>query len=985
MEGLDLFHGPNAGYALDLYDHYLRDRESVDPQTRALFDLAPLSAATMLAPGTNGAHDAHGAPASAANGKTGVPAPGTSDAPSRPTVVTSGGTMDLTAISNAARLARNIRGRGHLAARIDPLGSAPRGNPGLRAETYNLTPEDLAALPAEVVGGPAAQGAADAGAAIDRLRTIYEGTSGYDYSHVHDPEERQWLREAVETGRYQAALAPDKQRAILERLTRVEALERFLHQSYRDQKRFSIEGVDALVPMLDDIIRAAAGVGTREVVIGMAHRGRLNVLAHVLGKPYKQLIKEFRDAAAGQSTPASDPTEGSNLGYSGDVKYHLGATGAVQEMTLTLAANPSHLEFIDPVIEGMARAIQDRRDRPGAPAQDQDAALPIMIHGDAAFPGEGIVPETLNLSRLEGYRTGGTIHIITNNQLGFTTEPRSARSTLYASDLAKGFEIPIVHVNADDPAACISAARLAYAYRERFHRDALIDLVGYRRYGHNEGDEPAYTQPLLYDKINSHPTARALWARQLDAEQVLSLDESDRMLDEAIASLKEINRQLATPEPPRDTVQQQAATDVTAAITTAVPYERLNAYDEDLLRLPEGFTPHPRLMRQLERRRGALAPDGAIDWALAETLAFAATLADGTPIRLTGQDSERGTFSQRHLVLHDVETDATYTPLQHLPDARASFAVYNSPLTEAGVLGFEYGYSVHAPTTLVLWEAQYGDFANTAQVIVDQFIVSARAKWRQYPSLVLLLPHGYEGPEPDHSSARLERYLQLAANDNVYVANLTTAAQYFHLLRRHVALLETDPRPLIVMTPKRLLRHAHAASRASDLTDGSFHTVLDDPEIAANGRGDEVARLILCSGKVYVDLVESAQRAAANGVALARAEQLYPFPDAEIAALLTTYPNLNEVVWLQEEPRNMGAWSFAEPRLRPLVAERGLTLAYIGRPERDSPAVGSSRRHAAEQNKIVTDAFAGVRPIVGSRKLEVESRRSGAEEVAGRK
>ena len=950
MQGLDLFHGPNAGYALDLYDHYLSDRESVDPQTRALFDLLPLAPGAMPVSSKNGAVSSS---VSVVNGAT--PA-------------TTGATpLNLAAIGNAARLARNIRGRGHLAARIDPLGSEPQGNPGLRAETYNLTPQDLAALPAEVVGGPAARGAASAGEAIDRLRTIYEGATGYDYSHVHDPEERAWLREAVESGHYRAALPPDEQRAVLQLLTCVEALERFLHQSYRDQKRFSIEGVDALAPMLDDIIRAAAGMGTREVVIGMAHRGRLNVLAHVLGKPYKQLIKEFRDAASGQSSPASDPTEGSNLGYSGDVKYHLGATGAVQEMTLTLAANPSHLEYIDPVIEGMARAIQDRRDQAGAPERDENAALPLMVHGDAAFPGEGIVPETLNLSRLEGYRTGGTIHIITNNQLGFTTEPRSARSTLYASDLAKGFEIPIVHVNADDPAACISAARLAYAYRERFHRDVLIDLVGYRRYGHNEGDEPAYTQPLLYDKITNHPTVRALWARQLDAEQVVPLDASNRMLDEAIASLKEINRQLATPESLPEMAERQVVTGSTAVITTAVPYERLSAYNEELLRLPEGFTPHPRLMRQLERRRGALAPDGAIDWALAETLAFAATLADGTPIRLTGQDSERGTFSQRHLVLHDVETGTTYTPLQHLPEACASFAVYNSPLTESGVLGFEYGYSVHAPATLVLWEAQYGDFANTAQVIVDQFIVSARAKWRQYPSLVMLLPHGYEGPEPDHSSARLERYLQLSANDNLYVANPTTAAQYFHLLRRHVALLGTDPRPLVVMAPKRLLRHARAASHAADLTDGSFHTVLDDPEMAANGRRDEVARLILCSGKVYVDLVESAQRAEVSGVAIARVEQLYPFPAAEIAALLAAYPNLNEVVWLQEEPRNMGAWSFADPHLRSLVAERGLTLTYVGRPERDSPAVGSSRRHAAEQNKIVTDAFAGVRTLVESR------------------
>jgi len=967
MEGLDLFHGPNAGYALDLYDHYLRDRESVDPQTRALFDFIPLTAATMPPPGANGTNGATTTPLAASNGRIAAPAaPVNGAAPvgaNGAAPVGANGTIDLAAISNVARLARNIRGRGHLAARIDPLGSEPQGNPGLNPESYNLTPEDLAALPAEVVGGPAARGAANAREAIDALRAIYEGASGYDYSHVHDPKERSWLREAVESGHDRAALSPDEQRAILDRLTRVEALERFLHQTYRDQKRFSIEGTDALIPMLDDIVRAAAGVGTREIVIGMAHRGRLNVLAHILGKPYTQMLAQFRDSAA--AGPAGDPAAGANIGYSGDVKYHLGATGAVQEMTLTLASNPSHLEFVDPVIEGMARAVQDHRDHPGAPTTDENRALPLMIHGDAAFPGEGIVAETLNLSRLEGYRTGGAIHVILNNQLGFTTEPSSSRSTLYASDLAKGFEIPIVHVNADDPAACVGAARLAYAYRERFHKDVLIDLVGYRRYGHNEGDEPAYTQPLLYEQIAKHPTVRALWAQRLDREGILSLAESTRLLDEAIAGLKEINRGLAEPTPAGDssTSRTEGATaDEPPALATAVPYDKLAAYNEGLLSFPRGFAPHPRLARQLERRRAALGPDGAIDWAQAEMLAFAAILADGTPIRLTGQDTERGTFSQRHLVLHDVSTGAAYLPLQHLLESRAALAVYNSPLSEAGALGFEYGYSIHAPEALVVWEAQYGDFANTAQVIVDQFIVAARAKWRQYPSLVLLLPHGYEGQGPEHSSARLERYLQLAANDNIFVANPTTAAQYFHLLRRHAALLRTDPRPLVVMTPKSLLRHARAASRAADLAEGLFHTVLDDPDIG-DGRRADVTRLVLCSGKVYVDLLGSPERAAAAAVAIARVEQLYPFPHDEIDATLASYPNLREVVWLQEEPQNMGAWTFVALRLGALAAERGVALSYIGRSERASPAVGSSRRSAAEQNKIVTDAFAGVRTL----------------------
>jgi 2-oxoglutarate dehydrogenase E1 component len=608
----------------------------------------------------------------------------------------------------------------------------------------------------------------------------------------------------------------------------------------------------------------------------------------------------------------------------------------------------------------MTRASQERRDAAGLPRQDDGRALPILIHGDAAFPGEGVTAETLNLSELPGYRTGGTIHIIVNNQLGFTTGPEEARSTLYASDLAKGFEIPIMHVNADDPVACIAAARLAHAYRTRFRKDVLIDLVGYRRWGHNEGDEPSFTQPVLYQRVDQHPSVRTLWAQALDREGLVPLAESDALLEAAIARLREINRASADglPDEPGESDLQEDG-DV-SEITTAVPGEALHAYNEALLQWPAGFTSHPRLARLLERRRTALDPDGAIDWGLAETLAFAAILADGTPIRLTGQDTERGTFSQRHLVLHDVKSGQTYTPLQALPQARASFAVYNSPLSENGVLGFEYGYNGHAPETLVLWEAQFGDFANAAQVMIDQFIVAARAKWRQHPSLILLLPHGYEGQGPEHSNARPERFLQLAAQENLRIANLTTAAQYFHLLRCHAALLERAPRPLVLLTPKSLLRHPRAAARLEELSAGRFQPVLDDPEVG--DRRDEITRLILCSGKVYVDLVTSDERAQATAVAIARVEQFYPFPAREISHVLAAYPHLREVVWMQEEPQNMGAWTFVAPRLRELIG-CDIPLLYIGRPGRASTAVGSALVHAADQAKIVADAFADIRTL----------------------
>jgi 2-oxoglutarate dehydrogenase E1 component len=714
-----------------------------------------------------------------------------------------------------------------------------------------------------------------------------------------------------------------------------------------------------VVPMLNYLVRAAADAGTPEVVMGMAHRGRLNVLAHVLDKSYSKIFGEFQQPERGESPSAADR---SGEAWAGDVKYHLGIRGwhlseeeADQRVLINLAPNPSHLEHVNPVVEGMARAAQERRDEAGEPRRDEEHSLPILLHGDAAFPGEGVSAETLNLSRLPGYTTGGTIHIITNNQLGFTTERRDARSTTYASDLAKGFEIPVVHVNADDPEACMAVVRMAYAYREEFGKDFMIDLIGYRRYGHNEGDEPAYTQPKMYEIIRNHPTVREIWARELENRGIIEEGEADKMVEEIFSKMQEIQREPSDRiEEEEDVATDQPYTPLVEIPQTAVPAQKLAELNEAMLERPEGFKPNPKLERLFQKSRGELnGSGGGIDWAHAEALAFASLLEEGVPIRLTGQDSVRGTFSQRHAALYDVETGERYVPLQNIPQANASFAVYNSPLSEIAVMGFEYGYSVNAHDTLTLWEAQYGDFANVGQPMIDQFIVSGQAKWGQTTGLVLLLPHGYEGQGPEHSSARLERFLQLAAHENIRVANLTTAAQYFHLLRCQAALRD-DQRPLIIMTPKSLLRHPMAASDLTDLAEGKFQPVLDDEE--ARGRADAVERLILCSGKIYTELVGSDHREEAVDTAVARIELLYPFPEERVREVIEGYPNVREILWVQEEPKNMGAWTFMEPRLEEMTGGE-VPIHYVGKPARPSPAQGSARFHKEEHAEIVRAAF----------------------------
>jgi len=929
MSDLRAFIGPNAGYVLELYDRYLADPESVDAGSRAYFEaFSPTQPASPVGAST-------------------------------PPTPTHAPTVDLARVAAAIGLATSIREYGHLAVPLDPLGTPPPGAPELELETHGITEDDLKRMPADIIGGEAAEGAANAAEAIARLRTRYTTRIGFDFDHVQVAEERAWLNDAVESGRFE--LEPDdaSRRKLLERLTQVEVFERYLHQTYLGQKRFSIEGNDILVPMLDQITDDAATVGTREIFLGMAHRGRLNVMTHILSKPYGAIIAAFE---GGKRRTASDSEAAVDV-RTGDVKYHLGArharnpeTGERVKMPIALAPNPSHLEAVNPVVLGMARAAQDDRSEAGQAQHDPTRSLAVLLHGDAAFPGQGVVAESLNLSGLRGYTVGGTVHIIVNNQIGYTTDVRDSRSTLYAGDLAKGFEIPVVHVNADDGLACLHAAQMAMAYRREFGKDFLIDVVGYRRWGHNEGDEPAFTQPLLYQKIAKQPTARAVLAQQMVEAGVVTEDEVSAMEKRVLDRLTRIRKSIQEGSDTYDE-QEELEPREREEVETALTRERLLSYDAGIHAMPEGFTSNSKLKRQWDRRAKIVASDdGKVDWSHAESLAFAAILADGMPIRLTGQDAERGTFSQRHIVLHDAKTGEAYTPLQHLPEARASFSIYNSPLSESACMGFEYGYSVQAPDALVLWEAQFGDFVNGAQIIIDQFLTAARAKWGQEPSLVLLLPHGYEGQGPEHSSARLERFLQLSALDNIRVANLTSAAQYFHLLRRQAARLDRDPRPLVLMTPKSLLRNPMAASSPEQFLEGTFLPVIDDAK--AQDRKKDVKRLVLCSGKVAVDLESSDLRDDATHVAVVRVEQLAPFQATIIQQIVESYPNLEEVVWLQEEPKNMGAWSFMVPRLRDLVEDQ-YPVRYIGRPERSSPAEGSLERHNEEQGAIVAAAFEG--------------------------
>src|SRR3954470_1030079 len=853
----------------------------------------------------------------------------------------------LQAVQAATSVVKAHRMHGHLAARLDPLGSEPASDPALDPRNVNLTPELMQAIPASVLR-VAVPGETFADA-LPYLQETYCGTVAYEIEHISDHEQRVWLRQSIEAGEYRQPLPAEEKLALLERLTQVDALETYLHKAFLGKKQFSIEGLDMLLPMLDETIELASQAGSREVVIGMAHRGRLNVLAHTVGRTYGSVLVEFE----GESNLEADTAMPE--GGTGDVKYHHGASGtrtskSGKGVTVTLSPNPSHLEFVDPVVEGRARADQSSRKRREL-SHDPTIVLPVLVHGDAAFPGQGVVAETLNLQALEGYTTGGTIHLITNNQIGFTTEPSESRSTRYASDLAKGFDIPIIHVNADDVEGSIAAVRLAMAFRERFGRDVVIDLIGYRRFGHNEQDEPAYTQPQMYDVIKKHPPVRKLYADHLIESGVIPRSEANRMATEAQQKVAKSHERLKASIGQGDDDERELDRSPSPEPRTAVSEESLRHLNEQLLRTPDGFNLHRKLKPQFERRRKAL-DEGTIDWAQAESLAWASLLYQNVPIRLTGQDTERGTFPQRHLKFHDAQTGEPFTPMQNLPKAEVPFELHNSPLSEQAALGFEYGYASQAPEALVIWEAQFGDFVNGAQVIVDQFMVSGLAKWGQTTRLTLLLPHGYEGAGPEHSSGRLERFLQLGAEGNIRVANCTTPGQYFHLLRRQA--LITKRRPLVVMTPKSLLRLPAATSKLAHLTDGRFNPVLDDPSLP--GARDEVTRLVLCSGKVFYDIVGHEARAEAKHVAVGRVELLYPFAENELRGLMESYPQLDTVVWAQEEPKNMGARATMEPRLAWILPDR-VKYEYVGRQLRASPGEGYSAAHRAEQQRIVRAAL----------------------------
>ncbi|MGJ5753400.1 2-oxoglutarate dehydrogenase E1 component [Streptomyces puniciscabiei] len=851
---------------------------------------------------------------------------------------------DVTKAARVFELIHSYRVRGHVMADTDPLEYRQRKHPDLDIVEHGLTLWDLEREFA--VGGFAGKSMMKLRDILGVLRDSYCRTTGIEFMHIQDPKQRKWIQDRVERGHSKPER--EEQLRILRRLNAAEAFETFLQTKYVGQKRFSLEGGESVIPLLDAVIDSAAESRLDEVVIGMAHRGRLNVLANIVGKSYAQIFREFE----GNLDPKS-------MHGSGDVKYHLGAEGTFtgldgEQIKVSLVANPSHLEAVDPVLEGVARAKQDIINKGGT----DFTVLPVAIHGDAAFAGQGVVAETLNMSQLRGYRTGGTVHIVINNQVGFTAAPESSRSSMYATDVARMIEAPIFHVNGDDPEAVVRVARLAFEFRQAFNKDVVIDLICYRRRGHNESDNPAFTQPLMYDLIDKKRSVRKLYTESLIGRGDITLEEAEQALQDYQGQLEKVFTEV------REATSQPAAVDAQApqdgfpvAVPTAVSAEVVKRIAESQVNIPENITVHPRLQPQLQRR-AAMVEDGTIDWGMGETLAIGSLLLEGTPVRLAGQDSQRGTFGQRHAVLIDRETGEEYTPLQYLSEDQARLNVYNSLLSEYAAMGFEYGYSLARPESLVMWEAQFGDFTNGAQTVVDEFISSAEQKWGQTSGVVLLLPHGYEGQGPDHSSARPERFLQLCAQNNMTVAMPTLPSNYFHLLRWQVH--NPHHKPLIVFTPKSMLRLKAAASKAEEFTSGEFRPVIGDSSVDPAA----VRKVVFCAGKVYYDLEAERQKRGATDTAIIRIERLYPLPGAELQAEIKKYPNAEKYLWAQEEPANQGAWPFIALNLIDHLdlavgadVPHGERLRRISRPHSSSPAVGSAKRHQAEQEQLVREVF----------------------------
>jgi 2-oxoglutarate dehydrogenase E1 component len=855
-----------------------------------------------------------------------------------------GNTDEFEKQGRVLQLINLYRVRGHLIADLDPLGSQTQYHAELDPATYKLTLWDLDRE--FITGGFSNLRTATLREILNILQKTYCEKIGIEYMHIQNPAEKLWLQNKMEPVMNVPQFDTEIQKAILNKLITAETFEHFIHNKFIGHKRFSLEGSETLIPVLDLLLNDANDAGVTEVVLGMAHRGRLNVLANIIGKSYESIFSEFEDI--------QDPD---SMQGSGDVKYHLGASGRYKtrnggSIIISVASNPSHLEWVNPVVEGIVRAKQARM----GDYHNHKKVMPVLIHGDAAFAGQGIVAETLNLSQLSGYRTGGTVHIIINNQIGFTTTPEDARSSVYASDVAKMIQAPIFHVNGDNPEASLWAAKIAFEYRQLFKKDIVIDLFGYRRHGHNEGDEPGFTQPLLYEKIKSHPSVREIYSRSLLDNKILTEEEIKKMNDEVYNSLntafdKIKRRSIEFSSDAPLAVSKEKMAGVTPVRDTGISEEALKKIVTGITTVPKDFSVHPKLRKFLEKRLELIEGSGEADWALAESIAFGSLLLEGTPVRLSGQDSVRGTFSQRHLALTDINTGMEYKPLNYIAQGQAKIEMRDSLLSEAAVLGFEYGYSTADPLALVMWEAQFGDFANGAQVIIDNFIAASYEKWKLPNSIVMLLPHGFEGQGSEHSSARLERFLILCAQDNMQVCNPTTPSQYFHLLRRQIKLMMM--KPLIIMTPKSLLRLPEAKSHKDEFINGWFKEVIDDNSITDRSA---INNVILSSGKVYYDLVKYRTEHNITNAAIVRIEQLYPYLTGGVRNLLSSYIKAKRVIWVQEEPKNMGAWNYIAPKLMNDLAE-GQSLSYSGRPESASPAVGSHKISTRQQQELVESAF----------------------------